>query len=360
MLIAGRRVRGPIGEFRMDPAVDRLLDANLNRAREALRVIEDYLRFACDDAEAAARTKWLRHQVAALRTELGGDRLLAARDVVGDVGREQKTSAELARLSPEAVVAAEFGRLVEALRALGEFGKLGYAPAAAAAERLRYAVYDLEPCVLLRARRRQRFRSLGLYVILTEALCRRGWLETAEAAIRGGAGCIQLREKSMSDAELLRRARRLRELTTAHSALLIVNDRADIARLSGADGVHLGQEDLPVPEARRVAGGRLLVGLSTHTSGQLEAAIAQEPDYIAVGPMFPSATKPQPQVAGAGLLADAVRRTSIPIVAIGGITAERARELVVAGARCLCVCSAVISADNPEAVAREILGAFAR
>jgi thiamine-phosphate pyrophosphorylase len=344
----------------MDSTLDRLLDANLNRAREALRVIEDYLRFACDDADAAARAKSLRHQLAALRTKLGGDQLLVARDVAGDVGREQKAAGERARDSLDAVVRAEFGRLAESLRALGEFGKLGDAPAAAAAERLRYAVYELEQCVLLRAQLRERFRSVRLYVILTEALCRRGWLETAESAIRGGAGCIQLREKNLPDAELLRRALRLRELTAAHSVLLIVNDRPDIARLGGADGVHLGQEDLSVAEARRIAGGRLLIGLSTHTREQLDAAVVQVPDYIAVGPMYPSATKPQPHVAGQGLLAEAVLRTSIPIVAIGGIAAERASELAAAGARCLCVSSAVISADNPEAAAREILGAFAR
>jgi thiamine-phosphate pyrophosphorylase len=342
----------------MDPALDRLLDANLNRAREALRVIEDYLRFVCDDAAAAARAKSLRHQVAALRAELGAERLLAARDVLGDVGREWKAGGELRRDSLEAVVGAEFGRLAEALRVLGEFGKLQPGPVSSTAERLRYAVYDLEQCVRLRAQPRVRFRSVRLYVILTEALCRRGWLETAEAVIRGGAGCLQLREKSLPDAELLRRARRLRELTAAHAVLLIINDRADVARLCGADGVHLGQQDLTAAEARRVGGGGLLVGLSTHTLEQLEAALAQGPDYIAVGPMYPSSTKPQPHIPGPALLSEAVRRTPLPIVAIGGITADRAATLAAAGARCLCVCSAVISAEDPEAAARVIAERF--
>lgn len=342
----------------MDPAIERLLDANLNRAREALRVIEDYLRFVCNDAAAAAQAKSLRHQVTALQTELGAERLLAARDVTGDVGREQKVGGELIRGSPEAVVGAEFGRLAEALRVLAEFGKLVTGPARATADRLRYAVYDLEQCVRLRTQLRARFRSVRLYVILTEALCRGGWLETAEAVIRGGAGCIQLREKDLPDAELLRRARRLRELTAAHAALLIINDRPDVARLSGADGVHLGQQDLTAAEARGVAGGGLLVGLSTHTLEQLEAAIAQEPDYIAVGPMYPSSTKPQPHIPGPALLTEAVHRTPLPIVAIGGITADAAAALAAAGARCLCVCSAVISAEDPQAAARAIGNRF--
>jgi thiamine-phosphate pyrophosphorylase len=136
-------------------------------------------------------------------------------------------------------------------------------------------------------------RAVRLYVLVTAALCRRDWLETAAAAVRGGAGCVQLREKGLGDAELVERARRLRALTREHNALLAVNDRPDIARLAAADIVHVGQDDLAVGEVRRIAGTGILVGKSTHTVAQLEAALAEEPDYVAVGPMYQSATKPQ-------------------------------------------------------------------
>lgn len=337
----------------MDIDVLRILDANLNRAREALRVIEDHARFALDDQDAAAAAKDLRHDLVQSATELPAERLLMARNTAGDVGRTLKTAAELRRGDAVDVVRAGFARLTEALRVISEYGKVAAPALAAAAERLRYRAYELETCALLRAEPRAGFRRVRLYVIITAALCRADWLVTAEAALRGGAACLQLREKSLGDGELLRRARDLRGLTSRYGALLVINDRPDIARLAAADGVHVGQDDLPVAEARRIAGSRLLVGKSTHTEEQVRAAVEEQPDYIAVGPMFPSPTKPQAHVPGPGLLARAAELTELPLVAIGGITPENAREVVAAGA--LCACSAVIGADGPESAARSLL-----
>lgn len=341
----------------MSAAVLRILDANIDRAREALRVIEDYARFACDDADAAMQAKTARHALRDIAKQIGPDDLLAARDAAADVGRDAKTASELRRDSDEDVVRAAFARLQEAMRSIGEYGKLVCPPAAAAAEALRYAAYALEPCVLLRSDLRRRFAAARVYVLITEALCPHGWRETAQAALEGGAGCLQLREKGLEDAELLRRAHALRELTHRHGALLIVNDRADIARLAGADGVHVGQGDLPVREARSIAGWRLLVGKSTHTIEQLEAALAEQPDYLAVGPMFASATKPASEVAGPQLLAAAAGRTQLPVVAIGGITTDTAPQLRAAGASGVCVCAAVAGAADPLEATRRLVRA---
>jgi len=348
---AGANGRGNV----VDPAVMRILDANLNRGREALRVIEDYTRFVLDDADATERAKTCRHQLRELVEAAGPNGLLAARDIIGDVGRELKTAAELQRGSAEDVVRAAFARLSEAARVLGEYGKLVSPPAAAAAERLRYQSYELEQRVALRGALRAKFRAVRLYVILTEALCRGDWPETAEAVIRGGAGCLQLREKDLPDAELLRRARQLRELTARHGVLLFINDRPDVAKLARADGVHVGQDDLPVHEARRIAGGNVLVGKSTHTLEQFAAAAAEEPDYVAVGPMFPSPTKPQDRIAGPQTLAEAAKRTQIPLVGIGGIRPANAAAVIQAGATCVCACSAVVGADDVETAARSIM-----
>ncbi len=338
----------------MEAEVLRILDVNLNRAREGLRVIEDYVRFVADDADAAGAVKRCRHDVRAIVAALGGDTLLAARDIVSDVGRDVKTAEELRRESVEDVVRAAFGRVSEAARALGEYGKLGSPEAATASETLRYRVYELEQRVVLRGTLRRRFRDVCLYVLVTEAMCGRPWLETIAAAIRGGAGCVQLREKQLDDGELLRRAQQLRELTLSHGVLLAINDRPDIAKLARADIVHVGQDDLPVREARRIAGAGILVGKSTHTLEQFDAALAEEPDYLAVGPMFPSGTKPQPHMAGPATLAAVRGRTELPLVAIGGITAAKVSQVIAAGARCIAVSAAVISADDPEAAARAI------
>jgi thiamine-phosphate pyrophosphorylase len=221
---------------------------------------------------------------------------------------------------------------------------------------LRYRAYELEQRVVLRGTLRRRFRAVRLYVLVTAALCRRPWLETAEAAMRGGAGCLQLREKELPAGELLRRARQLRALTAEHGVLMAMNDRPDIARLAGADMVHVGQEDLSVLDARRMAGGGILVGKSTHTLEQFAAALAEEPDYLAVGPMFDSSTKPQGHVAGPELVAAVRKRTDLPLVAIGGITLENAARVKGAGADCLAVCAAVIGAADVEGTARFMAG----
>ena len=198
-----------------------------------------------------------------------------------------------------------------------------------------------------------KFDTVKLYVLLTEALCRGDWYETAEAALAGGAGAIQLREKQLTDIELLDRARRIHELCERHEALLIINDRPDIALAAGAHGVHLGQEDPPVSEARRILGDECIIGVSTHTVEQAKAAVAGLPDYIAVGPMFASHTKPQDHIAGPATLSAVRSLTSLPLVAIGGITLENAAQC--APADVLAVCSAVISVDDVASATRELM-----
>jgi thiamine-phosphate pyrophosphorylase len=338
----------------METQVLRIVDVNLNRAREALRVIEDYARFALDDADAAGAIKQCRHVLRDISAALGPDRLLAARDIVSDAGRDLKTPTELERGSPEAVVRAAFGRLSEATRALGEYGKVVSLEVASAAETLRYRAYELEQRVVLRGTLRRRFRAVRLYVLITAALCKRPWLETAAAAIRGGAGCVQLRERELPDGELLRRAKQLRALTVQHGVLLAINNRPDLARLAHADIVHVGPEDLSVKDARHMAGAGILVGKSTHTLEQFETALAEEPDYLAVGPMFPSPTKPQEHIAGPETLVAARSRTDLPLVAIGGITAENAAGVKAAGANCLAACAAIIGADDVGAAAARL------
>ena len=339
----------------MNEDVLRILDVNVNRAREALRVAEDYARFILDDADAAAELKRCRHSIQEFVETVGVFPLLDARDITGDVGRDVKTEAELRRDHSDDVVAAAFARLTEAARSMSEYAKACSTDAALKAESLRYAAYELEQRVVLRGPGRARLRAVRLYVLITEALCRHDWLKTAEAALRGGATCLQLREKRMGDAKLLRRACQLRELTAKHQALLAINDRADIARLARADIVHVGQDDLSVGQARRVAGTGMLVGKSTHNVEQFEAAAAEQPDYIAVGPMFASDTKPQEHAPGPALLAAVTPRTDLPVMAIGGITPDSAATITEAGASCVCVCAAVIGADDPAAAARSII-----
>lgn len=338
----------------------RVIDANLNRAAEALRVIEDQARFILRDADFAAAAKALRH---AVRTALApaAAALLEARDAEGDPGRELRTDGELARESSEAVLDAAFGRLAEALRSIAEHAKRLELTASAVEiiENARFRGYVLHQAMRLRGAPRRRLRAARLYVLLTADLCHDDWYRTAVLAIDGGADCIQLREKSLSDAELVRRAAALRELTAQRGVLLIINDRPDIAALCGADGVHVGRADLPVGDARRVLGPRGLVGVSTHTVAEFETVLPSAPDYIAVGAIFASGTKPQVAPAGVTLIEQCRTRTDLPLVAIGGINAENAARAVRAGADMLCVCGAIIGARSPRDAAAAIKAAAA-
>ncbi len=338
----------------------RILDANANRAREALRVMEEYVRFIQNDPAGNALVKQCRHDFAEAMKQLDPDTLLASRNTPGDVGTSIKTLAETQRASPEQVFTANAKRLTEALRALEEYGKLVSPEAARYFERLRYRAYEIEQHVRMRGERSARFAGVRLYVILTESLCSGGWLDTAEAAIAGGAGCLQLREKQLEDGDLLDRARRLSRLCRDRNVLFIVNDRPDIARRCDADGVHLGQTDMSVADARRVLGPDRLIGVSTHTPDQFDRALTPSPDYIAVGPMFPSETKPQDHVPGPELLAHAVARTDTPIVCIGGITENRIETLIEHGGSCVCVCSAIIADNHPEQATRALISRMNR
>ena len=169
-----------------------------------------------------------------------------------------------------------------------------------------------------------------------------------EEAIAGGADVIQYREKGVADRELLRRAREVRILTAKARVPLIMNDRADLARLAGCDGVHLGQEDLSVRDARRVLGPTALVGVSTHDRGQLDAAVLAGASYLGVGPVFPSPTKEfsEPELAGLSYVQLAAETTSLPWFAIGGIRQENLDRVVESGARRVAVSGAVVHASS--------------
>jgi thiamine-phosphate pyrophosphorylase len=343
----------------MTPEVLRIIDANFNRSREALRVMEEYARFVLDDKAATAQLKSLRHELTAAINAIApvGQRL-AARDTAGDVGTTLAVPPEQHRADALAVFDSAAARLAESLRALEEFGKIVDPQAAARLEACRYRGYELGRKLAFVGRRHRRLREARLYVLVTESLCRCDVLETIEQVARAGADIVQLREKNLQDGELLLRATQATTICRSHGALFIINDRPDIAHLCKADGVHVGQDDLPVAAVRRIVGPHVLVGLSTHNLEQFEEAVRQKPDYVAVGPMFNSATKPQEHVAGPALLADAAARTALPIVAIGGINAENVGQLRPSRPFCAAVCSAVVGDSDPGGAVARLLNAL--
>jgi thiamine-phosphate pyrophosphorylase len=337
----------------MEPAVLRILDANLNRAREALRVVEDYARFALNDEGLCTSLKQLRHDLTGAASRWAPEAILH-RDTPNDVGTEVKTATELRRCDLAAVVTAAGKRLGEALRTIEECLKITDPAEAAKVELVRYQFYDLELRVARTLKRGERFAGVRLYVLITESSCKRPWLEVARGAIEGGADCLQLREKSLDGGELLARTKALVALCKAADVLCIVNDRADIALAAGADGAHVGHEDLPAVEARKILGPDRIVGVSTHNLDQARQARLEGADYIGVGPIFRSSTKPRDFVAGVEYAREAAQQIPLPTVAIAGITEHNIDEVLATGVQAVAVTAAVAGADDPREMTRRL------
>ncbi len=332
----------------------RIIDANANRAREALRVIEDYARFGLSSQKISADLKEIRHELANSLQSLLGEAILH-RDTEGDVGTTNKTAAEFARQDIAHVVTAACKRLEEALRALEEFAKTFDGSIARRLETLRYRFYVLDQTIALTLVTPGRLEQVHLYVLISEDhCCSRPWLEVARQAIAGGADCLQLREKSLEGGELLRRARQFVELCRENGVISIINDRVDIAIAADADGVHLGQGDIPAREARKMLGKNKIIGVSTHQIEQARQAILDGADYIGVGPVFRSSTKTRDFVAGLDYVRQVVQEVTIPAVAIAGITQENVDQVIAAGLRRVAVTAAVTEQADVAVAARAL------
>lgn len=336
-----------------DEAVDlaRILDASANRASEGLRVVEDYARFVLNDPGLTRRLKEVRHRLGKAIRGLDSELLIAARDTRGDVGTHIMTHTEQVRENPRAVLTANFKRIAQAFRTLEEYGKLIDVWLAGQFEVLRYDVYTLEKLMMTAVSAHHSLADACLMVLVggLPTLGDLTWI--VGEALEGGADVIQLREKGIPDRELLSRAREVRILTAQAGARFILNDRPDLARLAGADGVHVGQEDLAIRDVRRIVGPSALIGLSTHNPTQLSGAILSGASYLGVGPVFPSFTKEfqEPELAGLLYVQQAAETTNLPWFAIGGITERNVSRVIEAGASRIAVSSAVVRAEKPRA-----------
>lgn len=334
--------------------IARIIDAASNRVREGLRVVEDYARFALDDPSLTRGLKDVRHRLNEAMTGFPAEIITPQRDTTGDVGTHIMTVDEGIRTSPRDVLIANFKRVTEALRSLEEYSKLYDVWVSGRFEVLRYDLYTLEKRMLLAVAGRRSIEKARLCLLIGNlpTLGDLTWL--VSEAIEGGVDYIQLREKNLPDRILLEHAREVRIITAQAGVLFAVNDRVDIARLAGADAVHLGQDDLTVRDARRLVGPRMIVGVSTHEPQQLHKAISDGGQYLGVGPVFASRTKNfhDHEIAGTGYVQYAAEATSTPWFAIGGITLENVDQVIEAGASRIAVSSAILKADRPRDAAR--------
>lgn len=340
------------------PSVDRLaalriVDANFNRAAEALRVLEEYCRFGLDDGHLTKRWKDLRHSLARIQSAIPAQDLLSSRNTTADVGTSVKTDQELSRNSILHVAQASSKRLEQALRSLEEYAKVLALPAQEL-EALRYQTYTLEKATLLTADSQQKLADTRLYVLMDGGDFAASFERRAIEICQAGADIVQLRDKNLSDRELLERARLLRQITRTSGTLFIMNDRPDLAVLSAADGVHVGQNELTIQDARRIVGPGMLVGFSTHTMEQARQAVLAGASYIGCGPTFPSGTKNFDSFPGLAFLRKVAAAISLPAFAIGGIMQENVGEVLETGIRRVAVGGAVTSATDPGLAVKSI------
>jgi thiamine-phosphate pyrophosphorylase len=383
----------------------RIIDANLNRAGEGLRVVEEHCRFALGDRHLTERCKRLRHDLAATLRAIPREHLHAARQTQADVGTAVATPEEGVRGSLAHIAAANWQRALQALRVIEEYSKLVAPRVAAQIETLRYDAYTLAKACTTTADSHERLAHARLYVLLDGRSSECEFAERASELIAAGMHIIQLRDKRLNDRTLLARARLLRRLIdesvqepgvrsqgsgvrsqgsgvrsqgsgargegidvhspTHHSPtrdspltsrpLLIVNDRPDLAVLARADGVHLGQDELSVHDARQIVGPDLLIGVSTHNLDQARQAVLDGASYLGCGPTFPSGTKEFDHFPGLDFLRQVAAEISLPAFAIGGITLENLPQVLATGIRRVAIGGAIATSYDPRTVVYDFL-----
>ena len=339
----------------------RIIDAATNRTAEGLRVAEDVMRMHLNDRHLAKQLKELRHDLVTALATLPAANSIAARDSIGDVGRNIQVKQEYDR-SPaigvsggqvpsepmpgsfEPLLIANFKRAQQALRTLEEFSKSESQTVATAVEQIRYRCYTLEKACRLALRAESIFEPVSIYVLIDECqwsktcssdesdISGQRWRDcqlakTVQALVDAKIDFIQLRDKALNDRQLVSAGRVISELVRDTQTQFIMNDRADIAVACGADGVHVGQDELSVADARRIIGPDKLIGVSTHSLQQARAAVLEGADYIGVGPVFASQTKSFSKQVGTALVKEICSDVGLPAFAIGGIDLTNADQV---------------------------------
>ncbi|MCD6300435.1 MAG: thiamine phosphate synthase [Dehalococcoidales bacterium] len=336
----------------------RIIDANLNRIGEGLRLLENIARLMLNDASLTQQLKTMRHEL------IVGDwsfnkHLLQGRDAEGDVGIDIEAPGQEQPRDIPTMIVANSRRIQESLRTVEELAKVpGITPELNSDKfmQARFNLYTIERNLVSQLLRQDKLKQLhGLYAIIdTQVIKERNSTEVASQIIQGGAKIIQLRDKILNKKDLLPIAQQLKNLCAEHNVLFIVNDYLDIALAADADGLHLGQEDLPIKAARKLLPIDKILGCSTHTVEQAKTAEAEGADYIGVGSIYPTPSKETATVVGLDTLRQVRQTISLPIVAIGGINQNNAAEVMATGADAVAVISAVLQAVSPQEAARQI------
>lgn len=325
----------------------RILDANLDRGREGIRVIEEWCRLGLENGELSQKCKNLRQELGKWHSP----QIRGGRDTAQDPGTELSHPREQERSSLGNILDSNFARVQEALRVLEEYSKLYDLEMSAQMKSLRYGVYELQSALTV-TDRLAILKNNFLYLVTMPHpnLC-----EIVEDCLQGGLKIVQFRQKEGTDREKIAQAQELCKLCRRYGALFLVNDRVDIALLVGADGVHLGQTDMDGRQARQILGKEAIIGISSTSPAELSYALEQQPDYVGVGPVFATPTKPGKAAIKDSYLPHAVVHCPIPWFAIGGIDIDNLEEVISLGARRVALVRALVNAPDPKATTMGML-----
>ena len=333
----------------------RLIDANINRAMEGLRVVEDIVRLMLDNKKL---TEKLKHHRSKLRKTIENlpvsrQELLSSRRAGDDIGRKLYPASEAKRDTITQIITSSLKRSEESLRVLEETSKLLHARSGKLFKDLRFELYDIEKEIVLETAKYEAKKAkneklnFDLYVISDHsALHGRSHVDIIKKLIALGIKIVQLRDKEISKARYFKIAKEARTLTKKAGVTFIVNDHVDIAKSVDADGIHIGQDDIPVKVAREILGNDKIIGVSTQGMSQALKAERDGADYISVGPVFPTPSKAGRTPLGLKLLKQIKTKTKVPIVAIGGINSSTIYNVRKTGVQRVAVIRAVAGERN--------------
>ncbi len=334
-----------------DLRIYQIIDANLDRAREGLRVLEDWARFGLGENDSVKRIKNFRQILGKNHLEI----YKQSRNFIEDECKGLTHKEQSKRNAPDQIISSNAGRVQEALRVIEEFARLHNHELSKIASEIRYEIYTLEIDLLNLSKYKDSGEILkenDLYVITDQ---KENLLEIIESILIAGVKIIQYRFKTGTDKEHLQEAIQIKNICKRYNSLFIVNDRVDIALASNADGVHLGQDDLDLRTSRKLLGYSKLIGISANNEIDISNAIKYGCDYIGIGPVFETATKKNKKPLGIEKIKTLTKDLNIPWFAIGGIKTNNILYLKSNGIKKVALVSQLMNAEDPKGDAIMIL-----
>ncbi len=334
-----------------DLRIYQIIDANLDRAREGLRVLEDWARFGLEGNDFVTKIKDFRQILGKNHLEI----YKQSRNHVEDQSKGLTHQEQSKRKTPEQIISSNSGRVQEALRVIEEFSRLHNHALSKIASEIRYEVYTLEIDLLSFSKHKNAEKILkgnDLYVITDH---KDNLLEIIEEILIAGVKIIQHRFKTGTDKDHLQEAIKIKNLCKRYNSLFIINDRVDIALASDADGIHLGQDDLDLKTARKLLGYSKIIGMSANNEIDISNALKDGCDYIGIGPVFETKTKKDKKPIGIEKIKTLTKNLNIPWFAIGGIGANNISYLKSNGFKKFALISQLMNSEDPKQDAIMIL-----